>query len=77
MILSVVYYVRVIRMILLEKPTAVSKKAREAPASMLIPTLVLAALCILIGVYPGPFITVASRAAQAALDVQRYISSML
>jgi multicomponent Na+:H+ antiporter subunit D len=77
MILSVVYYVRVIRMILLEKPTAVSKKAREAPASMLIPTLVLAVLCILIGVYPGPFITVASRAAQAALDVQRYISSML
>ena len=77
MILSVVYYIRVIRVIFLEKPTAVSKKAREVPASMLIPTLILAALCIIIGVYPGPFITVASRAAQAALDVQSYIGSML
>ena len=77
MIFSVVYYLRVLRMILLEKPTAVSKKATEAPASMLIPTLILAALCIIIGVYPGPFITMASRAAQAALDVQRYIGSML
>ncbi len=77
MIFSVVYYLRVLRMILLEKPTAVSKKATEAPASMLIPTMILAALCIIIGVYPGPFITMASRAAQAALDVQRYIGSML
>ncbi|MCK4477344.1 hypothetical protein KAU88_02305 [Candidatus Bathyarchaeota archaeon] len=77
MIISVVYYVRVIRIILLEKPTAVSKKAKEAPASMLIPTFILAALCIIIGVYPGPFITMASQAAKAALEVQRYISLML
>ncbi len=77
MVFSVVYYIRVIRMILLDEPTAVSKKAREAPASMFIPTLILAALCIIIGVYPEPFITIASQAAQAALDAQRYISSML
>lgn len=76
-ILSVVYYLRVIRIILLEKPTAVSKKANEAPAPMLVSTLILVALCIIIGVYPEPFITIASRAAQAALDIQRYIGSIL
>ena len=77
MILSVVYYLRVIEIIFLEKPTAVAEKATEAPASMLIPTLALVCLCIVIGVYPGPFITMASRAAQAALDFQAYIGSML
>ena len=69
MVFSVVYYLRVIRIILLEKPTAASQKAREAPASMLIPTLILATLCIIIGFYPGPFITMASRAAEAALNL--------
>jgi len=76
-ILSVVYYIRVIRVVLLDEPTAVSQKATEAPASMLIPTLILAALCIIIGVYPGPFITMASQAAEAMLNVQAYIGSML
>jgi proton-translocating NADH-quinone oxidoreductase chain N len=65
MIFSVVYYLRVIRVIFLEPSTARSNKATEAPVSMLIPILVLAALCIIIGIYPEPFITMASRAAQA------------
>jgi len=77
MVFSVVYYLRVVRMILLDEPTAASKKATEAPASMLIPTLILATLCIIIGFYPGPFITMASRAAEAALNLQAYIGSML
>ena len=77
MIFSVIYYLRAIRMIWFEETTVVSEKAREAPAIMLIPTSILAALCIIIGVYPGPFITVASNAAQALLDVQGYINSIL
>jgi len=77
MIFSVIYYLRAIRMIWFEETTVVSEKAREAPAIMLIPTFILAALCIIIGIYPGPFITVASNAAQALLDVQGYINSIL
>ena len=73
LILSIVYYLRTIRIILLSKPTWVSKRASEAPKLLLIPMFILAALCILIGVYPGPFIAFASRAAEAALDLQRYI----
>ncbi len=77
MLFSVVYYLRVIRIVVLEKPTAASKKATEAPVSMLIPTLVLAALCIIIGLYPEPFIHMASEAAHAALNAEAYIGSLV
>lgn len=76
-LLSVAYYLRLIHTIVLKKPTPVSKKATEAPMSMLIPTLILASLCIIVGIYPGPFIAMASRAAEAALNISAYISSVL
>ena len=77
MALSVVYYFRVIRIIMLEKPTKVSKRANKAPVSMLIPLLILAFLCIFIGVYPGPFIDASSKAAEAMLNVGAYIDAVL
>ena len=77
MALSVVYYFRLIRIIILEKPTDVSKKATEAPVSMLIPTLILAVLCILIGVYPGLCMGAASKAAEAALNIEAYLNTVL
>lgn len=77
MALSVVYYFRLIRIVILEKPTKVSKRAIEAPVSMLIPTLILAVLCVFIGVYPGPFMGIASKAAEAMLNTEAYINSML
>jgi len=77
MALSVVYYFRLIRIIILEKPTKVSKKATKAPITMLIPILVLAFLCIFIGVYPGPFIGASSKAAEAMLNIEAYIDAVL
>ncbi len=74
---SVAYYLRVIHIVVFKKPTSMSKKAGEAPLSMLIPTLILASLCIIVGIYPGPFMAMASQAAEAALDLQAYISSVL
>jgi len=74
---SVAYYLRVIHIIVFKKPTSMSKKAGGAPLSMLIPTLILASLCIIVGIYPGPFMAMASQAAEAALDLQAYISSVL
>ncbi len=73
---SVAYYLRLIHTIFLKKPTSMSKKATEAPLSMLIPTFILASLCLIVGIYPGPFIAMASRAAQAALNLGAYISSV-
>jgi multicomponent Na+:H+ antiporter subunit D len=77
MALSVVYYFRLIRIIVLEEPTKVAKEATRAPISMLIPLLILAFLCVLIGVYPGPFIGVSSKAAEAMLNIEAYIDSVL
>jgi formate hydrogenlyase subunit 3/multisubunit Na+/H+ antiporter MnhD subunit len=73
-IFSVAYYLRVVYVIVLRSPTATSDKAVEVPLPMLIPTGILASLCILIGVYPGPFIEIVSKAAQAALNLQAYIN---
>jgi formate hydrogenlyase subunit 3/multisubunit Na+/H+ antiporter MnhD subunit len=53
----------------LKEPTPVSAKATEAPASMLIPIMILAVLCIIIGIYPGPFVAFSQEAAQAALGM--------
>ena len=75
--LSVVYYFRVIRIIILEKPTKVSRKATKAPMPMLIPILVLAFLCIFIGAYPVPYIEASSKAAEAMLNIGGYIHAAL
>ncbi len=75
-LLSVAYYLRLIFVIVLKEPTPVSKEATEAPVSMLIPIIILAALCIIIGIYPGPFITWAEGAAKAALNLLEYINSV-
>jgi len=77
MALSVVYYFRLIRIIMLERPTKVSKKATKAPVSMLIPILVLAVLCIFIGAYPVPYIDASSKAAEAMLNIGAYIDAVL
>jgi len=68
-LLSVAYYLRLIYVIILKEPTPVSKKATEVPLSMLIPIIILAALCIIIGVYPGPFVALAQQAANATLGL--------
>jgi formate hydrogenlyase subunit 3/multisubunit Na+/H+ antiporter MnhD subunit len=77
MVFSVAYYLRVIHVIALKKPAPTSEKITEAPLSMLIPTLILASLCIIVGIYPSPFIAISSKAAQAALNIQAYINSVL
>jgi multicomponent Na+:H+ antiporter subunit D len=69
MLLSVAYYLRLIYILVLKEPTPVSAKATEAPASMLIPIMILAVLCIIIGIYPGPFVAFSQEAAQAALGM--------
>jgi len=74
---SVAYYLRLVQTFVLKKesPTVV-EKAREAPISMLLPLCVLALLCILIGVYPYPFLSFAERAANAVIQVSTYISAI-
>jgi len=77
MALSAAYCLRMIQIIVLKNATSTSKKATEAPLSMLIPPLMLTSLCIMIGFYPGPFQKMAEGAARAALDIQTYIYAVL
>jgi len=57
--LSAVYALRMIYTVIVKKATYTSRKAKKAPALMLLPILILAATSILIGVYPSPFISFA------------------
>ena len=73
---SVAYYLRLVQTFVLKKESSTVVKAREAPFSMLVPIALLAFLCILIGVYPYPFLSFAERAASAAVQASSYISAI-
>ena len=77
LVLSAAYCIRLIQTILLKGETQTSMEATEAPVPMLLPTLALGTLCIVIGLYPGPFRTAAEEAARAALDIQAYFGIVL
>ena len=53
-------------------------KVREAPASMLVPMCVMAALIIFIGVYPAPAVRFAHMASQAlTTNLSTYIEAIV
>ena len=68
MLLSVAYYLRIIYLIVLKKPTLLSEKAFDIPVTMLFPILIPALLCLIIGMFPGPFIGLAQQAAQTLVS---------
>lgn len=74
---SVGYYLRIIQIIVLREPSSLASKAREAPATMLFSMVILALLCIVIGVYPGPFVGLANQAAQAAFNLDAYVKAVI
>lgn len=74
---SVGYYLRIIQIIVLKAPTEKANMAKEAPAEMLLPMIVLGVLCVLIGIYPGPFVDFAGKAASAALNTQIFIHAII
>jgi len=75
-LVSVAYYLRLVQTFVLKKESSKVEKAREAPFSMLVPISLLAFLCILIGIYPYPFLSFAESAANAVLQASSYISAI-
>jgi len=59
LVLSAAYALRMIYTVTVMKETSTSRKAKEAPALMLIPILFLAVTSILMGIYPSPFMSFA------------------
>lgn len=66
-LLGFAYYLRLIKMIIWSTPSKGLDKVKEAPILMLASILALTITCILIGVYPAPFIEVSSKAANALI----------
>ena len=61
------YYLRLIKIIVWSTPSETFDKIRDAPLLMLVPILALTITCIMIGVYPSPFIETARKAANALI----------
>ena len=61
------YYLRLIKIIVWSTPSETFDKIRDAPLLMLVPILALTITCIMIGVYPSPFIEAARKAANALI----------
>jgi len=63
-LLGFAYYLRLIKVIVWSTPSKKLNAVKHAPVAMLAPMLVLASMCVIIGLYPTPFIELASKAAQ-------------
>jgi multicomponent Na+:H+ antiporter subunit D len=74
---SVAYYLRMIQIIMLREPSESVAEVGEAPLSMLVPMGVMVALIVIIGVYPDPFLSFSSNAADAVLNISDYISRIV
>jgi len=70
------YYLRLLYILVWQAPKEGLENVKEAPLSMLLPMGILAFLCILIGVWPHPFIYLASKAAEAAMNTVAYVSAI-
>ncbi len=76
-LLSVVYYFRMIYTVMLKEPSEKAMQAREVPLTMLAPMAVLTALCIIIGLFPNAFLSLSRDAANAVLNISDYINSLI
>jgi len=70
------YYLRLLYVLVWKAPGKNLDKVKEAPLSMLAPMMLLAVLCIVIGVWPSPFIEFANQAAQATMNVLSYVTAI-
>jgi len=66
-LLSFAYYLRLIKIIIWSTPSDKFGKIRETPVFMLIPIILLALTCIIIGLYPPPFIDFVGKAVKTLL----------
>jgi len=65
LVVGFAYYLRLIKVIVWSTPSEGLDKVSEAPVLMLVPMVVLAIMCIIIGLYPAPFIEMANSAAKS------------
>jgi multicomponent Na+:H+ antiporter subunit D len=74
---SVAYYLRLLHILVFATPEGEILMVKEKASSMLVPVVLLAAGIILIGLFPGLFISWAQGAAGAAISADSYIQAIL
>jgi proton-translocating NADH-quinone oxidoreductase chain N len=74
--ITAAYSLRMVQAVLLKAET-IGSDASEAPSSMLLPMVLLAVACLVIGVYPTLLHSVAEWAAHSVLEVQTYVEAVL
>ncbi len=72
-VIGFAYYLRLLYIMVWQSPKESLNRVREAPISMLVPMVILMVMCIVIGVWPAPFINFASQAAKAAMNLPVYV----
>jgi len=72
-LLGFAYYLRMLYITVWQSPKESMPSVKEAPLTMLIPMVILMLLCIMIGVWPEPFLNFAFHAAEATLNIAGYI----
>jgi multicomponent Na+:H+ antiporter subunit D len=73
---SIYFYLRIVQVIVFTEPTKKVANAKESPPTMLVAMLILAALCIIIGVFPGPFFDLVQKVAAALAGIPGYIGAV-
>jgi NADH:ubiquinone oxidoreductase subunit 2 (subunit N) len=73
---SVAYYVRVLQTMVTKPTEKIATQVTEAPLLMLIPMCVMTSLILLFGVWPAPIMSFASGAADALLQLRRYVEAI-
>lgn len=74
--IAVYFYLRIVQVIAFGDPSRKVANVKETPRSMLIAIWTLAALCIIIGVFPKPFFDFVQQAATALTGIWSYIGAV-
>ncbi len=61
------YYLWLLQRIMLKTPKSTLERIREAPFTMVLPVVLLAIACVVVGVFPGPIIRIATEATKVLL----------
>lgn len=67
-LLGFAYYLRLIKVIVWSTPSEALNNVSRAPRLILMPILALTISCIVVGIYPAPFIDMASKAAESLIQ---------
>jgi formate hydrogenlyase subunit 3/multisubunit Na+/H+ antiporter MnhD subunit len=74
---AIYFYLRIVQVIVFSEPSRKVADAKEAPKTMLLAMWILAALCIIIGIYPTPWFNLTQQVATAFTNFAGYIAGAI